>query len=161
MQFIHQDIAKVIANILHETGLEAKYLELEITETTVMDDVEHAISTLKDIQSMGVEIALDDFGTGYTSIGHLKQFPISTLKIDQSFIKNLPESNDDTAIVSAVVAMAHNLGLKVVAEGVETEAHLHYLADIRCDMIQGYYFSRPLPETEAVSLLKSAAINIV
>jgi len=149
-QFRHQDIAKLVANVLATTGLEPKYLELEITETTIMDNVEAAINILSDIKSMGIEISVDDFGTGYTSISYLKQFPINTLKIDQSFIKGIPHNQNDLAITSAVIAMAHNLGIKVVAEGVETMEQLQYLADHQCDMIQGYYISSPLPEHKVI-----------
>lgn len=149
-QFRHQDIAQLVAQVLQSTQLDAKYLELEITETAVMDNVEAAINRLNDIQQMGVSISVDDFGTGYTSISYLKQFPVKVLKIDQSFIKGIPDSQNDIAITSAVIALAHSLSMKVVAEGVETVEQLQYLADHNCDMIQGYYISRPLPEKKIV-----------
>jgi diguanylate cyclase (GGDEF)-like protein len=149
-QFRHQDIAQLVASILKETGLDPKYLELEITETAVMDDVETAIVKLTEIQQMGVGISVDDFGTGYTSISYLKRFPINILKIDQTFIKGIPTNLNDVAITSAVIAMAHNLGIKVVAEGVETAEQLQYLVDHYCDMIQGYFLSRPLPDKKVV-----------
>lgn len=149
-QFQHPDIAQLVASILSEAGLEPQYLELELTETAVMENVESAINKLNTIKQMGVKISVDDFGTGYTSISYLKQFPISVLKIDQSFIKNIPENLNNTAITSAVIALAHTLEMKVVAEGVENAEQLQYLADHDCDMVQGYYLSRPLPEQKIV-----------
>jgi diguanylate cyclase (GGDEF)-like protein len=145
-QFRHQNIAELVKTVLSETKLAPEYLELEITETAVMDNVEAAIHRLNDIQQMGVKITIDDFGTGYTSISYLKQFPVSVLKIDQSFIKGVPDNQNDAAITTAVIALAHSLNMKVVAEGVETPEQLQYLADHDCDMVQGYYLSRPLPE---------------
>lgn len=155
-QFRHQDIAEIITNVLNDTGLSAKYLEMEITETAVMDDVEIAISRLKTIHAMGVHISIDDFGTGYTSISYLKQFPVNVLKIDQQFIKGIPDSQNDLAITSAVIALGHNLGLKIVAEGVETAEQMQYLTDHHCDLIQGYFISRPLPANKiTLQLTKS------
>jgi diguanylate cyclase (GGDEF)-like protein len=147
-QFRHQDIAQLVKTILSETGLNPELLELEITETAVMDNVDAAINRLNAIKEMGVKITIDDFGTGYTSISYLKQFPVSVLKIDQSFIKGVPDNQDDVAITTAVIALAHSLNMKVVAEGVETPEQLQYLADHDCDMVQGYYLSRPLPEAK-------------
>lgn len=152
-QFRHQDIAQVVANVLTETGLDAQYLELEITETAVMDSVELAITRLNAIKKMGVHISVDDFGTGYTSISYLKQYPVSVLKIDQNFIKGIPQDPNDLAITAAVIALGHSLGMKVVAEGVETAEQLQYLADHDCDIVQGYYLSRPLPEAKLLTQL--------
>jgi diguanylate cyclase (GGDEF)-like protein len=149
-QFRHQDITQLVISILQETGLAAEYLELEITESAMMDNVENAILKLTEIKALGVKISLDDFGTGYTSISYLKQFPIDVIKIDQSFIKGIPQNKNDTAITSAVIAMAHNLELQVIAEGVETPEQLQFLSDHRCDMIQGYFISRPVPEQKFV-----------
>jgi len=149
-QFRTQDISQLVAGILAETGLEAKYLELEITETAVMENVEDAVTKLNEIRDMGVNISLDDFGTGYTSINYLKQFPINLLKIDQNFIKGIPQNQNDLAITSAIIALAHSLGIKVVAEGVETAEQLQFLADHNCDIVQGYFLSRPLPEQKIV-----------
>jgi len=147
-QFRHQDLDQLVATILADTGLAPEFLELEITETAVMDDVEKAIGRLQEIKSMGVQISIDDFGTGYTSISYLKQFPVSVLKIDQSFIKGIPDNQNDVAITTAVIALAHSLDIKVVAEGVETSEQLQYLADNNCDMVQGYFLSPPLPEAK-------------
>jgi len=154
-QFRHQDIAGLVRSVLDETKLNPQWLELEITETAVMDNVSMGTDKLKDIQSMGIKIAMDDFGTGYTSINYLKQFPISVLKIDQSFVKGIPQSKDDIAITSGVIALAHSLGMKVVAEGVENAEQLQFLADHECDMVQGYYLSRPLTEPKLVEQLRA------
>lgn len=158
-QFRHQDIPKLVSVVLAETKLEAKYLELEITETAVMDNVETATNILNAIKSMGVGLAIDDFGTGYTSISYLKQFPISVIKIDQSFIKGIPDNQNDLAITTAVIALAHSLNIKVVAEGVETAEQLQFLADNNCDVVQGYYLSRPLPEIKLLSQLSKMEIT--
>lgn len=154
-QFQHQDIAGLVKTVLKETGLDAKWLELEVTETAVMDNVSSGIEKLNDIKAMGIHLAMDDFGTGYTSISYLKQLPISILKIDQSFIKGIPNSKDDIAITGAIIALAHNLGMQVVAEGVETAEQLQFLADHECDIVQGYYLSRPLPETKLMDQLSA------
>ncbi|OGT42320.1 MAG: hypothetical protein A3F42_01405 [Gammaproteobacteria bacterium RIFCSPHIGHO2_12_FULL_37_34] len=155
-QFRHQDIAEIISTALKEVELNPKYLEVEITETAVMDDVDIAIDRLKNIHNMGVHISIDDFGTGYTSISYLKQFPVNVLKIDQQFIKGIPYNQNDLAITSAVIALGHNLGLKIVAEGVETAEQVQYLTDHNCDLIQGYFLSRPLPANKiALQFTKS------
>ena len=145
-QFQHQDVAQIVKDALTAYQIDPKYLEVEITETAVMVNVDDAIAKLKSIRAMGVHISVDDFGTGYTSINYLRQYPVSVLKIDQTFIKGLPDNQNDTAITSAVIALGHNLGLQVVAEGVETAEQLQYLFDHHCDLIQGYFLSRPLPE---------------
>ena len=149
-QFRHQDVTQIVADALQSSGLHPKYLEVEITETAVMDNADIAISKLKSISEMGVKISVDDFGTGYTSINYLRQFPVSILKIDQTFVKGLPNNQNDVAITSAVIALAHNLGLEVVAEGVETVEQMQYLAEHNCDLIQGYFLSRPLPANKFV-----------
>lgn len=153
-QFHHPDIAEIIADIVRETGLNPGYLELEIAEKTVMDDTENAVSILNKIKETGVHIALDHFGTGHTSISHLKQFPISTLKIDQNFIKGIPNTPNDSAITSAIIALAHQLGFEVVASGVETAEQVQFLASQNCDMVQGYFLSHPLPAENVALQLK-------
>ena len=115
-----------------------------------MEDVEAATSKLQAINKMGVSIAIDDFGTGYTSISFLREFPVSVLKIDQSFIKGIPFHQNNMAITSGVIALGHNLGLKIVAEGVETLDQLTFLSENGCDLAQGYFFSPPLPENKVV-----------
>ena len=149
-QFCHQNIAKIIVSALTETNLDPRYLELEITETAVMENVEITIEKLNDINKIGVNIAVDDFGTGYISISQLKQFPVSVLKIDGSFIEGIPHNQDDISITIALISLAHNLNIKVVAEGVETPEQLAFLRTHDCDMIQGFYLSRPLPASEVV-----------
>jgi diguanylate cyclase (GGDEF)-like protein len=144
-QFYHPDIAQVIAAVLKNTELNPNYLELEITETAIMDNPTKAIDILADIKATGVQISIDHFGAGHFSISQLKQFPLTLLKIDQSFIKGVPNNPNDSAIITAIIALAHNLGLEVVAEGVETAEQVQYLSLQNCDMVQGYFLSQPLP----------------
>jgi EAL domain-containing protein (putative c-di-GMP-specific phosphodiesterase class I) len=120
-------------------------LELEITESVAMDDVSYTIRTLESIAARGLRLAIDDFGTGYSSLSQLKKMPVEILKIDRSFVQDIATRPDDAEIVNAVITMAHRLGLKVIAEGVETEAQLAYLREHGCDYAQGFLFSRPLP----------------
>ncbi|MEO5354369.1 MAG: EAL domain-containing protein [Magnetococcus sp. XQGC-1] len=147
-----------IASILAETGLPPALLELEITESMVMENVEQAVQTMQALRGMGVHLSLDDFGTGYSSLGVLKRFPLHALKIDRSFVMDLPEDAEDVAIVSAIISMAHNMQLAVVAEGVETAAQLAFLMTNRCDEIQGYYYSRPLPASAFLQLLHESRL---
>ena len=160
-QFYHPDIVKAISKALIATGLNPNYLELEITETTVMDDIELASRILNEIKAIGVKITIDHFGTGYTSITHLKKLPVSTLKIDQSFIKGIPYNLDDLAITNAFIALAHHLGLQIVAEGVETAEQVQYLAAQNCDMIQGYFLSYPLSAQKITSQFKKLMDNVL
>lgn len=153
-QFHHADIAKTIDAVLKETGLNPNYLELEITETAMMKDANNAMSILADIKATGVQISIDHFGAGYFSIGQLKQFPLTLLKIDQTFIKGVPNNPNDAAITTAIIALAHNLGLEVVAEGVETAEQVQYLSSQNCDMVQGYFLSQPLPADQIVLQFK-------
>ncbi|WP_051261695.1 bifunctional diguanylate cyclase/phosphodiesterase [Desulfovibrio inopinatus] len=145
-----------IQDALDRSGIPAHALELEITETSVMNDVDAAIALLHRIASLGVSMSIDDFGTGYSSLYYLKQFPIQELKIDRSFVMDLSDNPDDAAIVKAVISLAHSLGLKVVAEGVETKLQLKMLANMGCQRIQGYFFSKPLPELELLAFLHNA-----
>jgi diguanylate cyclase (GGDEF)-like protein len=144
-QFYHPDITDMIAKALNESGLNPSYLELEINESTVMNNVEKATEILNKIKALGVHLVIDHFGMGYTSISHLKQFPVSSLKIDSSFIKGIPTNANDLAITNAFIALGHHFGLEVVAEGVETAEQVEYLSTQNCDMVQGYYFCHPLP----------------
>jgi diguanylate cyclase (GGDEF)-like protein/PAS domain S-box-containing protein len=152
-QFTQGDLVKTVARVLAETGCDAKYLELEITEGMVMRNPESAVMLLRRLKDMGIHIAMDDFGTGYSSLAYLKRFPIDSLKIDRSFVKDVPEDAGDVAINVAVIAMAHSLGLKVVAEGVETREQLDFLRKEGCDEMQGYFFSKPLPVEQVTALL--------
>jgi len=140
----------VVADILNRVGLPATSLELEITESVLMGNVEATASVLKELEQMGITLAIDDFGTGYSSLSYLKRFPISTLKVDRSFVSDVPD-DDDCAIVSSVVALASNLGLDVVAEGVETGVQMEYLKQIGCGQVQGFLFGRPVPAEEFVA----------
>ncbi|MDO8413110.1 MAG: EAL domain-containing protein, partial [Gallionellaceae bacterium] len=142
-----------IAGILQETGLQPCYLELELTES-MMQSLQ-ATGTLRALKELGVRLAIDDFGTGYSSLSHLQRYPLHKLKIDQSFMRNLPADQNNVAIVTAIVAMAQSLNLKVTAEGVETAEQLAFLRTLACDELQGYLFSRPLPLAELTKLLKN------
>jgi diguanylate cyclase (GGDEF)-like protein len=144
-QFQQADLARQVAGALEEAGLHPRFLELEITETNAMHHAESTIRTLRELKSLGVRLSIDDFGTGYSSLSYLKRFPIDTLKIDKSFIRDIDSDPDDAAIATAVIAMARTLELDVVAEGVETEEQLRFLAEHGCDRIQGYVFSPAVP----------------
>jgi EAL domain-containing protein (putative c-di-GMP-specific phosphodiesterase class I) len=156
-QFRQTDLAEEISAALRDTGLAAGDLELEITESSIMDNQASAASVLAGLERLGIRIAVDDFGTGYSSLSYLKTFSIHCLKIDRSFISDIPGDENDTAIVRTIIALASSLGLTVVAEGVETEAQLAYLRASHCDQIQGYLFSRPLPPEECVNLMRGSA----
>ncbi len=155
-QFVHRHLIDDIMKVLAETKCDTRYLELEITESTVMHNAPHAIALLTQLKQMGIRIAIDDFGTGYSSLAYLKRFPIDSLKIDRSFVADVPQDPGNTAITQAIVAMAHSLGLKVIAEGVETAEQLVFLRDQGCEELQGYYFSRPLCVADATALLTTS-----
>jgi diguanylate cyclase (GGDEF)-like protein len=144
-QFYHPDIANMIAAALNAAGLDPNYLEIEITESIVMNDIEKTADILEKIKKTGVKISIDHFGAGYISIKHLKNIPVSAVKIDQHFIKGIPHIPNDIAITNAFIALAHNLGLEVIAEGVETIEQAQYLATQNCDVVQGYFLSHPVP----------------
>jgi EAL domain-containing protein (putative c-di-GMP-specific phosphodiesterase class I)/CheY-like chemotaxis protein len=150
-----QDVPAIVRRALEDSKLDPRYLELEVTESASMDDPEHTIRILERLHEMGVRLAIDDFGTGYSSLNYLKRFPVDRLKLDKSFVDDLTSNPDDLAIARAVVAMAHSLRLKVVAEGVETEGQLALLADNGCDELQGYLFSRPLAAEDCEQLLRN------
>jgi diguanylate cyclase (GGDEF)-like protein len=144
-QFASDGLVQLVGDAIAAHGIEAGLLSLEVTESALIEDVARTAASLKQLRAMGVRIAIDDFGTGYSSLAYLKRFPVDTLKIDIAFIREVTSSPDDAAVVDAIIAMAHSLNLDVVAEGVETAAQAAYLARRRCDQIQGYFFSRPLP----------------
>jgi diguanylate cyclase (GGDEF)-like protein len=144
-QFQEQHLAENVLQILEETGLAPEYLDLELTETSVMSNAKSTIEMLTRVKAMGVTISIDDFGTGFSSLSYLKLLPIDALKIDQSFIRDVTTDPDAAALVMAIITLAHNLRLQVVAEGVETEEQLRFLNLLRCDEVQGYFFSKPLP----------------
>ena len=151
-QFTQQGLARSIAAILSETGLEARFLELELTESMIMTDVDATVTILRDLKQLGVQIAIDDFGTGYSSLSYLRRFPLDVLKIDQSFVADITVGDDGAAIVRSIISLAHSLRLKVIAEGVETGEQLAYLRQHGCDHAQGYMISRPAsaPQFEAM-----------
>ncbi len=153
-QFTQKALELAIAGMLAEVGLAPHLLELELTESMVMNDVEHAITILRNLKALGVHIAIDDFGTGYSSLAYLRRFPIDVLKIDQSFVKDLTVDADDAAIVRSIISLAHSLRLQVIAEGVETTEQLAFLRSHGCDQMQGYLFSRPLDAAAFAQLLR-------
>lgn len=148
VQLIQEDFIDMISDILKETGLSPEYLELEITESVAVKNHEYMTNILEKLKKMGIRIALDDFGTGYSSLNYLKNFAITTLKIDYSFIYDINENPKNSAIISSIIAMGHNLMLSVTAEGIETKEQYETLRDKGCDVIQGFYFGEPLPQNE-------------
>jgi diguanylate cyclase (GGDEF)-like protein len=152
-QFQREGFVDTVGRVLRETGLSAARLDLEITESVIIQHSEEVIARFKRLEDMGVRIAIDDFGIGYSSLSYLKRFAVHQLKIDQSFVRDIHSDPDDAAIVSAIIAIAHSLGLEVVAEGVETPEQLAFLKSLGCDAAQGYYFSKPLPPEEFAELL--------
>lgn len=145
-QFYQSDIVSFTSKLLRETGLPPHQLELEVTESVFMEDIQHTIAILQNLHGLGVELAIDDFGTGYSSLSYLRQFPIDRLKIDQSFIRNALQNPDDAAIARTIVALGHSLNLKVIAEGVETKDHEQFLIAQSCDEVQGFRYSKPVPQ---------------
>jgi EAL domain-containing protein (putative c-di-GMP-specific phosphodiesterase class I) len=156
-QFQHPKLARDIAQLLEETGLDGRALCLEITESVVMEDAPHTATTLRRLKALGVQLAIDDFGTGYSSLSYLKRFPVDYLKIDRSFIEEFREDPEATAVVSGIIALAHTLGIRVVAEGVESAEQAERLRRLRCDLAQGNHFSEPLPSEAALDLLAGEA----
>ena len=153
-QFREKNLVASVAGALKESGLDAKYLELEVTESLIMQDVGLVVATMKDLQGLGVQLSIDDFGTGYSSLSALKTFPVTRLKIDKSFIDGLLVNESDRAVANAIISLGQKLNLRVIAEGVETEAQAACLRDINCDEMQGYLFSKPLPASEIEELLR-------
>ena len=144
LQISDTKIVAIIKDALQNSGLAPNKLIIEITKSLVMEDLERGLQVLEAIRDIGVSVSIDDFGTGYSSLSYLKKFPISELKIDQSFLRGFPANDEDTAIVRAIIALAHSLDLYVTAEGVETQEQVNGLRNISCELLQGYYFSKPL-----------------
>jgi diguanylate cyclase (GGDEF)-like protein/PAS domain S-box-containing protein len=153
-QLQDEDLLNTLAVVLEAFAIEPGMLELELTESCLMDDPNAAIELMQEIKGLGLRLAMDDFGTGYSSLNYLKRFAMDTLKIDQSFVRDLPDDEQDAAITTTIIAMAKNLDLKVLAEGVETKEQLQFLKEQGCDEVQGYYFSKPLSAEEVQPLLK-------
>lgn len=158
-QFRERNWAAHVAAVLAEVGLDPRYLELELTESLIMQDVPGALATMHELEAIGVHLAIDDFGTGYSSLSALKRFPVRRLKIDRSFVEDIPANVDDKAITAAIISLAQNLGLRVIAEGVETQAQVEFLRHSGCDEIQGYFFSRPLASADFAALLRQPGLN--
>ncbi|MGO9755772.1 MAG: putative bifunctional diguanylate cyclase/phosphodiesterase, partial [Roseiarcus sp.] len=152
-QFRERSLVKGVVSALRESGLEARSLELELTESLIMQDVDQAVATMKELQRLGVQLSIDDFGTGYSSLAALKTFPVARLKIDKSFIDDLESNENDRAVASAVILLGQKLNLRVIAEGVETDEQVAFLRANNCDEMQGYHFSKPIPPHEIAKLL--------
>ena len=159
-QFTQTDLAAKVERILNHTGLPAELLELELTESIFMENIDQNVHTLRRMKELGVSIAIDDFGTGASSLTYLKHFPIDTLKICQSFVLNVPTNSEDAAIASAVIGLAQNMSMVSVAEGVETTEQLAFLRERRCDHIQGFLFSKPMPAEELSQVLSEGRIAL-
>jgi EAL domain-containing protein (putative c-di-GMP-specific phosphodiesterase class I) len=150
---MQHDLLEQIQAVLRETGLDPRSLKLEITETVVMEHIETATRTLEQLRALGVELSIDDFGTGYSSLSYLQSFPVSTLKVDRSFVSRITESDGTAEIVRTILRLAQHLGMSVVAEGVETEQQRAQLRALECEFGQGYYFSKPMDDHAAEALL--------
>ncbi|MBH0169204.1 bifunctional diguanylate cyclase/phosphodiesterase [Fictibacillus sp. 18YEL24] len=157
-QFQQSDLVERVSRILRETELDAQYLELELTESIIQDS-KYAVAKMHKLKEMGIHLSIDDFGTGYSSLSYLKTFPIHTLKIDQSFTRNIYADSKDASLVETIIAMAHNLDLKVIAEGVETEEQLQFLQQKQCNEAQGYYFSRPISAEDLAEILQERYVS--
>jgi diguanylate cyclase (GGDEF)-like protein len=154
-QFRQADLVKTVSHILDETGIDPGYLEIELTESVLLENSDNAVEMLKKLKSLGISLAMDDFGTGYSSLTYLKHFPMERLKIDQLFIRDINTSPDDASLVDAIIAMARSLGLEVMAEGVETGEQAEFLKSRNCHEMQGFYFSRPVQSEEIRYLLEN------
>jgi PleD family two-component response regulator len=153
-QFLQKDLEATVRLILRETGVDPSLIQFELTESLLMKEPEAAARTLRGLKESGVKISVDDFGTGYSSLAYLKRFPIDALKIDRAFVRDVTTNPEDAAITLAIIGLAHNLKLKVVAEGVETEGQLNFLSTHACDEMQGFYFSRPVAPSECEDMLR-------
>jgi EAL domain-containing protein (putative c-di-GMP-specific phosphodiesterase class I) len=154
IQLKQKDFVETVVRTIHDVGLDPCCLQLELTESIIMENVETNIKTLHELRAYGLRLSIDDFGTGYSSLSYLKRLPVNTLKIDKSFVKDIEKDPDSTAIVKAIIGLAHNLNLQVTAEGVETEQQLAFLQKYRCDYIQGYLFCKPLPANELIQFFR-------
>ncbi len=153
-QLTQDNFVEDVLHILEKTGMDAEYLELEITESILMKNIESNLKKIEMLKNHGIKVALDDFGTGYSSLTYLKRLPIAILKLDKAFVDGIAVSKTDNDIARSINMLAHNLDLKVVAEGIETKEQLDCLAGFGCDMIQGFYISRPLPEDKVEQFLQ-------
>ena len=152
-QLNEADFISTLSNLMKSINFQAKWLELEVTESQVMNNPDASIKKLKEISKVGIEVAIDDFGTGYSSLAYLKKLPLDKLKIDRSFVKDIPQDEDDIAITKAIIALGKSLNLKLIAEGVETQEQKDFLVENGCKNIQGYLYSRPIPAEDITLLL--------
>ncbi|BAI93656.1 hypothetical protein N39L_55950 [Limnospira platensis NIES-39] len=152
-QFSQVNLIECVDQILTETGVDRNCIKLEITESAIMDDVDEAIALLEQLKSLGIKLSMDDFGTGYSSLSYLHRFPIDTLKVDQSFVRRMDDSQQNTEIVKTIIMLGHNLNMDIVAEGIEAEGNVQTLKNLNCEYGQGYFFSKPLPVTALEDLL--------
>ena len=153
-QFREQNLVQTIRNTLERSGVDPKRVELEVTESIMMEGGDSTLKTLNELKDMGLRLSIADFGTGYSSLSYLKDFPVDSLKIDRSFVREIPHHERDAALMTAIIAMAHSLKLNVIAEGVETDAQLAFLLERGCDEMQGFLFSRPVCAEAFVRLVK-------
>ncbi|MDF5708736.1 MAG: bifunctional diguanylate cyclase/phosphodiesterase [Nostoc sp. S4] len=159
-QFEQLNLVEVVKQILEQTRLQPSYLELEVTESSLMANIEHSVKTLKQLRELGIWLALDDFGTGYSSLNYLKRFPVNMLKIDRSFVQDATSNSDSAAVTDAIIALAKSLQLKITAEGVETQQQLDYLQKRGCQEGQGFYFGIPAPADTITDILKQNSLQI-
>jgi EAL domain-containing protein (putative c-di-GMP-specific phosphodiesterase class I) len=155
-QFVQNDITKMVSEALSTSGINPNCLELELTESIIMNNTDEATAVLVELKKLGVDISVDDFGTGYSSLAYLKRLPLDTLKIDRSFVNDITTDADDAVIVTAIIAMATSLNLKIIAEGVETEEQMNILQQQGANIHQGYFFSKPLDAKEMEKILKAS-----
>ena len=153
-QLYADDLVQVVKDVLSDSGIPPKSLKLEITETVLMDEPEFAIKVLNDIRDLGVRLGIDDFGTGYSSLSYLQQLPVDVLKIDRAFVQCMADSPDDQQIVKTIADLGHNLGMELIAEGIERENEVPLLRQYGCDLTQGFFFARPMPAGEASAFLR-------
>lgn len=159
LHFQDPGFSRLVKRVLHKTGIDPTYLEIEITENCLLSDISTSIRTMEELKELGVRIAIDDFGTGYSTFNYLKLLPIDALKIDRTFIRDLENDANGQLIVAAIINLVHDLGIKVIAEGVETKEASRLLVEKNCDALQGYLFSRPVIHTEAVSFIREPNNN--
>jgi EAL domain-containing protein (putative c-di-GMP-specific phosphodiesterase class I) len=155
VQFRQTNLLEVVRSALQNSALAPEYLEIELTESIIMQNAESTIDCLRNLKGIGIKLSIDDFGTGYPSLCYLKRFRIDKLKIDQSFIRDIPNDREDEAIVKAIISLGHALNLEVIAEGVETQAQASFLATHLCDQVQGYLYNKPMPSAGITELLKN------
>ena len=159
MQFLDPDLPDYLSQMMERFSLPARYFELELTEQTLVSDIDTVISVMRRLKLMGFSFAIDDFGTGYSSLAYLKKMPVDVIKIDKSFIFGMLENHSDYQIIMSTIAMVKNLGLQVTAEGVESSAQLRSLTENACDVIQGYYFSKPIPEKNITKFIADQLVD--